>query len=183
MKLTTEQIKQIIKEELKAVLEGRTIYAPGPLHGDDIKKGYERRPWERGSDIIYDDEPADPNLLKPDLRAAVAGGMLDKEQSKEFQSALGGSEKDVDKYFHDHERVGSTELDVLIKQMQDKYNELTKQFYSMENGPARINVGHEASRILRELNRLKRVRELSYERKADFQKDPDWPRRSLRRNK
>ena len=184
MKLTTEQIKQIIKEELKAVLEGRTIYAPGPEHPYDPETGFERRPFQRGSDIVYDDEPADLNLLKPELRKAVAGGMLDKEQAKEFQSALGGSEENVDKYFYDHERVGSTELDVLIKQMQDKVNELRKQFYSMENGPARINVGHEMSELRNKLDDLQRVRRKSYERKADLGTDADvFPRRPLRRNK
>ena len=73
MKLTTKQIREIIKEELKAVLEGRTIIAPGPIHKhlldpdsqyeidrrdkggkDKWERRYEYRPGQRGSNIVYE---------------------------------------------------------------------------------------------------------------------------------
>jgi len=149
MKLTTKQIKQIIKEELKAVLEGRTIYAPGPIHKhlldpdsqyeidrrdkggkDKWKRRYEYRPGQRGSNIVYDDEtPESLQELHPEIRDLVAQGKLDIAQAMQFQASLGSGdwrdeEAKVEKYFHDAKRVGKTELAVQIEDLKKEIEEL-----------------------------------------------------------
>lgn len=152
MKLTTEQIRQIIKEELKAVLEGRTIIAPGPIYPDEDEQDnidwredeplarklglkYEYRPSERGSNIVYDDEtPESLKELDPEIRDLVAQGRLDKEQAMQLQASLGSGdwrdeEAKVEKYFHDARRVGKTELAV---QIEDLKKEIKKLQYALE---------------------------------------------------
>ena len=95
MKLTTKQIREIIKEELKAVLEGkyRTIYAPGPVPDDyaDYKTSrhpgnteFETRPVERGSHIEYHTDPF--SELDPLIQQKVPRG--EASQAYELQRAL-----------------------------------------------------------------------------------------------
>ena len=83
MKLTTEQIRQIIKEELHEVTKGkysknRTIYAPGPV--DQPGSRYPQVPYEKGSSIVYDEPEFHPKLKKYQD--------LDPELAKELQRAL-----------------------------------------------------------------------------------------------
>ena len=86
MKLTTEQIRQIIKEELHEVTEGkysdnRTIYAPGPVPpSEETEFSYTQVPRERGSSIVYNEPDYDPKLEKYKDEAP--------ELAKELQRAL-----------------------------------------------------------------------------------------------
>jgi len=95
VKLTTKQIREIIKEELRAVLEGkyRTIYAPGPVPDDyaDYKTSrhpgnteFETRPVERGSHIEYHTDPF--SELDPLIQQKVPRG--EASQAYELQRAL-----------------------------------------------------------------------------------------------
>lgn len=83
MKLTTDTIRRLIKEELEAVLEaitGRTIYAPGPV-GTYMPK-------EKGSRIDYDRDPfleLDPDIQKRFPKGSRSGSEL---QAYELQRAM-----------------------------------------------------------------------------------------------
>lgn len=87
MKLTTETIRKLIKEELEAVLEaitGRTIYAPGPVK----TKSGTYMPKEKGSRIRYDRDPfleLDPDIQKSIPKGSSAGSEL---QAYELQRAM-----------------------------------------------------------------------------------------------
>jgi len=102
MKLTAKQIKQLIKEELQKVLEGRftdrrTIIAPGPVYDDKAKDmskppsrhRYASTPIETGSTIVYDN-PYD--LLDPQVQQAIpmdsATGSEAHSQAYELQRAI-----------------------------------------------------------------------------------------------
>ena len=208
MKITTETIRQLIKEELKAVLEGRTIYAPGPVYPDEDeqdhiewkeerplaqKRGikYEYRPTQRGSQIVYDDQPADPNLIPPELRDYVATGKIDKEQAKLFHDAIiDGSHKEkldqqakFDQYFYDAKRVGSTELAVQIKEMEEEIKQLeaASETASEKERYELLGKINDYELMLRRLKRLQKdpYSNIGIKPHSDIRR----PRRPVRKNK
>jgi hypothetical protein len=208
MKITTETIRQLIKEELKAVLEGRTIYAPGPVYPDEAEQDhidwreespraqmrgikYEYRPTERGSQIDYDEQPADPNLLPPELRDYVTTGKIGKEQAKLFHDATAVGRhkqkvdqgKKIDQYFHDRKRVGSTELDVQIKEMEEELKQL-KAAELPASDKERWQLLDKIDDYEHMLRQLKRLQKDPYGHTAlKPYSDIRRPRRPLRKNK
>ena len=208
MKITTETRRQLIKEELKAVLEGRTIYAPGPVYPDEDEQDhidwreespraqmrgikYEYRPTERGSQIVYDDQPADPNLIPPELRDYVATGKIDKEQAKLFHDAIiDGSHKEkldqqakLDQYFSDTKKAGKTELALQIKEMEEELEQL-KAAELPASDKERWQLLNKINDYERMLRKLKRLQKDPYDYKAlKPHSDIRRPRRPVRRNK
>ena len=106
MKLTTEQIRQIIKEELNEVTKGKysknyRIQAPGPVYDDEMGRNY--TPIETGSSIVYDT----PEYDDPKIRDFAK---LDPEMAKELHRSVIGREdlEDFDYVSHSIE-AGSGE--------------------------------------------------------------------------
>jgi len=128
MKLTTEQLRQIIKEELMEVYKGKyKFYAPGPVALTDKEKQYVpygdtsvkyRVPHETGAYAV----PESPyGQLDPEVRSAIPADS-DREalvQAYELSDVLGSKpELDLEEFLYAAER--SSNPDLVIQDTIDK---------------------------------------------------------------
>ena len=139
MKLTTEQLRQIIKEELMEVYKGKyKFYAPGPVALTDKEKQYVpygnpdgsikyRVPLETGAYAV----PESPyGQLDPEVRSAIPADS-DREalaQAYELSDVLGSKpELDLEDFLYAAERSSNPEMVI-----QDAIDKLDAEIKKIE---------------------------------------------------
>ena len=184
MKLTTEQIRQIIKEELHEVTKGKysknyKFLAPGPV--DKPGSRYPQVPYEKGASIVYDEPEFHTKLKKYQEE--------DPELAKELQRALlSDNPEDLEDFNYVLDRIeagpGESALSDLKKQATDLRREARKaRREGREEDLKQLEV--EIATVEAAIEKLDRRSKDPYgNTRRDRPKDTRFnPRRPVRRNK
>ena len=156
MKITIEQIKEIIKEELKEIYKGknRIIYAP------DLKGKEDEYSPETGSYILPSKNPYDE--LDPMVKEKIPPTADDEtlRQGYEISSALGSEpEEDVDDFIQgvkisDNPKLVAKEA---AKTLRPQIRQLSRIAKSLPKGPERDKMRRKINKMLVRLASLEKL--------------------------
>ena len=175
MNLTTEQLKQIIREELMEVYKGKyKFYAPGPVALTDKEKQYVpygnpdgsikyRVPLETGAYAV----PESPyDQIDPEVRSAIPADS-DREalvQAYELSDVMGSKpELDLEDFLYAAERSNNPELviqdaiDKIDAEMKKIEAEATRQMNTVGVGGVHGSSGNEIAKRFFQLRKAKKI--------------------------